>query len=165
MQYLINMKKALMVTLSMLLLGAGCKSSKNMSTVEAQSGDGPNLVISMKKTSCYGRCPVYEISIFSDHRVVLKGEKYLDYVGTFTATIPAEEYQQLYDLFAKSSFFDFEDEYMTAVSDLPTTYLYFSTQRRSKKIRDYYGSPQELKDLETMVAKLLDELQWKEETE
>ena len=154
-----------MVTLSVLLLGIGCKSSKNMTTLENEDESNPEMVISMKKTPCYGTCPVYEIKIFTNHKASLIAERNLPHIGEYTAIVPTEKYNELVDAFSNSSFFEFEDSYVAGITDLPTTFIYFSNQRRSKKIKDYYGSPQELKDLETMVAKLLDELQWKEETE
>ena len=153
---------ALIVTLCF-SAALGCATNKKVASIA--NGDTPALVISMKKTSCYGTCPVYELSVFSDHTAVLEGERHLDFIGKFKAKVPDALYRELVDTFENSSFFDFDNEYTAAYSDLPTTYLFYSNLRRSKKIRDYYGSPEALKQLESRVAELIEELDWEEISE
>ena len=75
--------------------------------------------------------------------------------------MPTERYQQLVDAFNESDFFDFHSEYTASMSDLPTTYVYYTDLRNSKEIKDYYGSPQALKDLEERVEALVNDLDWK----
>ena len=43
-----------------------------------------------------------------------------------------------------------EDEYFEHISDLPRTYI----QIFDKKILDYYGAPEELKELEVLIDKI-----------
>ena len=151
------MRIASIVTLTILGL-VGCASNQKMTAV--QTSDEPSLIISMKRTACYGTCPVYELSIYSNHTATLTAEEHLDIQGNYSAKISDETYQALVDAFNGSDFFDFEDEYTSNMSDLPTTFIYYSDLRRSKKIRDYYGSPEELRQLEDRVETLITDLDW-----
>lgn len=128
-------------------------------TVQKTVSDLP--VISMIKTACFGSCPVYEINIFYDGKVELKGEMFMDLIGGFRADLTKSELKQLINAFEERDFFAFEDEYSAKITDLPTTYLSFNYQGRNKKIKDYYNAPEELKALEKMVAELLEKLDWK----
>ena len=119
-------------------------------------------VISMKKTSCMGDCPVYEISIYSNRTVLLKAEENLELEGTYKSKLSKENYEELVTAFENSNFFSFKNEYTSRIfKDLPTTWIFYSTSDRQKKIKDYYGAPEELKKLEIMVASLIDSLEWK----
>lgn len=143
-----------------LLLGfISCQTSKK--GMDAATDAKGIVVISMKKTICFGSCPVYEIKIFDDLKVSLIGEKYLDQIGSFEAKISKTRLSELTEMFSEAKFFEFEDKYYEAYSDLPTTYIMFSQDDQSKEIMDYYGAPEALKSLEAEVALLLEELDWK----
>jgi hypothetical protein len=43
------------------------------------------------------------------------------------------------------------DEYSEKITDLPTTYI----QIKEKKIKDYFGAPKKLKDLETLIEEIV----------
>jgi hypothetical protein len=116
----------------------------------------------MKKTACYGTCPVYRLQIYSDLTVTLKGERHIDYIGDYVAIIEKEKLASLRDQFRKADFFSFEKEYKKAISDLPTTYVYFEDEGNTKEVMDYSGAPQSLRDLEEELAKLLEVLEWKQ---
>ncbi len=137
-----------------------CRTSK--SSFNASSVDAAPVIISMKKTACYGTCPVYEIQIYGDLTVTLKGERNIDRIGNFKSVIKKESLDRLVDRFREADFFSFEDEYTGNYTDLPTTYLFFSDQGKTKKIMDYYGAPSSLRELEEQVALLLQELDWEQ---
>ena len=155
------MKIFIYVTLTIAFIS--CHTTKKMSTTDtaALAVTDKAIVISMKKTMCYGQCPVYEVEIYNDLMAKYKGEKNVDNVGEFIATVPEERYNTLLEQFKNARFFEFKKEYRAPVSDLPTTYLFFSYEGKSKKVMDYYGAPESLKALENLVAELVNELEWK----
>ena len=91
----------------------GCKSAKTISESEP--------VIYMNKTACFGTCPDYDISIFSDGSVLLNARQFVEMEGTFEAKLPKEELKALVNDFKGSQFDDFENEYKSNKTDLPTT--------------------------------------------
>jgi len=150
-------------TYMLLLFLMSCQTSKRGFAAGVVKNNG--LVVSMKKTICYGTCPAYEIKIYDNLEVSLKGEKYLDLIGSFESKISKARLGELSQMFSDANFFEFDNKYYEAFSDLPTTYIMFSQDGQSKEIMDYYGAPEALKKLEEEVAKLLDELDWKKVNE
>lgn len=141
-----------LVLLSFVLVFTCCKSTQVPPAEEA--------VIIMKKTPCMGPCPEYELMIFADRKVVIDARQHLDIKGRYISELPADRYEELINKFKESDFFAFEDEYTSNVTDLPTTFVTFRSEGREKSIMDYHGAPEELKELEKAVHKLIVELEW-----
>lgn len=110
------------------------------------------LLISMDKTDCRGKCPVYSVKIFQDGTVFYTGIKNVDRIGTFTKLLPMKKVEKVRNAFYNSYFFDFDSEYKSTITDLPTIYISFTHENITKQIRDYYGAPAQLKSLEEMIA-------------
>jgi hypothetical protein len=113
------------------------------------------LLIRMEKTPCYGKCPVYTLSIGQDGRGVFEGKENTDYTGLYTFRLRRAQIDELHEAFERAGFFSMEDKYHAYVTDLPTVYLTYRSGGKEKKIMDYYGAPQELKDLENQVETLV----------
>lgn len=118
--------------------------------------------IEMTKTACFGACPDYDISIDGNGIALFEGRQHAPRKGSYQLNIGQEKAKTIFDAFQNANFWAFEDEYTSNISDLPTTFLTFSHDGKSKKIKDYYGSPDELKALEKMLEELVDEDGWGE---
>lgn len=122
--------------------------------------DETKLIISYHQTTGYGNNPEYKIELFSNRQMFLTASKNLDKEGKFMRLLSEKEYSEIINTFSSSSFFSFKDEYTSEMLDLPTRYIYFSHDGKEKKIKDYYGSPEELKELEFLVRSFLDRVGW-----
>jgi len=107
--------------------------------------------IKMKKDPCFGFCPVYIFTIDGTGSATFNGERNVDKEGNWTRTLSPEETSALFQAFGNAKFWDFEEEYTDSMTDLPTTWITFSHQGQTKTIKDYYGAPEALKNLEKMV--------------
>ncbi len=141
-----NMKPLFLIAFICCLF-IGCNTSMKCSADN-------EIVFSMSKTRCYGKCPVYTIDIYSNGHVIYEGKSNVDKIGRFEKNITQTELSDLKKAFLDSKFFDFEDEYVSNATDLPTTYILFRNNGEEKKIKDYHRAPKELKALE----KLLDDI-------
>lgn len=134
-----------------------CSSAKNTTKQEQQN----DIVITMQKTPCYGRCPVYEITINGDGSSKFVGRRFVDSIGVFEKQFSQVEVNSLVKAFEEAKFFEMQDEYTSKVSDMSTTYVSFSVNGKTKRIKDYYNAPAELKELEKMIEKLAFTPGWK----
>ena len=107
--------------------------------------------IELKKDPCFGFCPVYEFRIDGKGYAVFTGDRNVDKEGRWERRLTPEETNQLFQAFDESNFWAFEDEYVAEVTDLPTTWITLRLGEQQKTIKDYYGAPEPLKDLEKMV--------------
>lgn len=113
------------------------------------------IVIELQRTPCYGSCPVHTIKIGKNGKGLYEGVRNSEYTGTYRFRLTTEEMARLERSFENTGFFDLEDRYYRHVSDLPTTWITFRSGGRSKKIMDYYGAPEKLKNLEKEIENLV----------
>lgn len=154
---LINISSLKYVTLVLLI--SSCNSSKNVSGVNSGT-ENSYKVATLIKTACYGSCPVYEMTIYSNLVVEFSGERFVNNIGKFTSRIAQSDLQDLQDAFFQNEFFQLEDEYTSLVSDLPTTFVYYSDGKKSKTVKDYTGAPESLKELEKLLEGFVESLEW-----
>lgn len=141
------------VTVLITILVSSCAIHKDLPESE--------IVISLKKTPCMGDCPVYTLEIYKDRSMVFEGKRNAILTGDFFSRLSRTQLKELQEAFTGVSFFNLKDEYTTKVTDLPTTYIYYSNGAKSKRIKDYYGAPEKLKELEDKVEQLIETSNWK----
>ncbi len=114
----------------------------------------------MSKTACFGACPVYEFKIDGKGKATYEGLKFVELEGKHEMDYPPETVNDLFKAFAEADFWSFEDEYTDQIADLPTTYLTFTHDGKTKKIKDYYNAPEKLKALEKKVEAIVETTLW-----
>jgi len=72
------MKRLIYITVLLVLYS--CAATKNYTR--------DDILLSMKKSGCYGPCPVYEMKIYKNGFVKLIAEEYLDLKGEFYTKLP-----------------------------------------------------------------------------
>jgi hypothetical protein len=120
-----------------------------------------DVVVYFEATRCYGTCPVFSYKIHEDGTARYEGKEYVENEGIYETTVSSADMEDLIEIFYKYNFFDFQDRYTDHVSDLPTIYVYLSHDGKRKKITDYHGAPESLKDMEIEIVEKLRSLKWK----
>jgi len=111
----------------------------------------PKIIISLEKTACFGRCPVFKIIIYNNGEALYNGKKFVKKVGEHDLKVSKREIDKILSKAKKIGFNNLKNEYSERITDLPTTYIMIN----NKKIKDYYGAPSELKDLEKLIEKIV----------
>lgn len=111
-------------------------------------------VIEMRTTPCYGRCPVYSVSIDGLGMANYEGKRFVDREGKHKKQFNAQETNDIFKTFEELDLWKYKDEYVGDVTDLPTTYLTFTHNGKTKKIRMYYDVPAELRALAKQVEEM-----------
>ena len=127
-----------------------------------QKNKFPEPIILLERTMCYGTCPAYKIEIYQNGEGFYHGNRFVNKKGKFEFSIKNIDISYIIKKAEEINFFDMEDQYTEAISDLPKTYI----KIKNKLIEDYYGAPQELKELEKLIDKVvLKNLNWKSYSE
>lgn len=121
----------------------------------------PDPVITLEKTACFGACPVYTLNIYNSGIIELTGKENLPYKGKYCSRLKRAEWTRIRQAYLSGQFFSFKDQYTSRVKDLPSTFVTFRSEGKSKTIEDYDGAPEELKKLEEMVVRLIETQRWK----
>ncbi len=119
--------------------------------------------ILLKKDPCFGVCPVYSFKVDGKGNATFSGVRNVSKIGSWKRQLTPAATNELFKAFEASNFDQFQDQYTAQVTDLPTTWVTFKTAVFEKTIKDYYGAPEALKNLEKMVEVIAEEdTEWKQ---
>lgn len=113
------------------------------------------MLIELKRTPCYGFCPVYTLKIDKNGKGLFDGVENVEKIGSFSFSLSYDELVELDNAFLQIDFYQLRNIYDAQVSDLPTTYITYNKDGNRKKIMDYYGAPEELRTLENRIQTLV----------
>jgi hypothetical protein len=149
---------------SFLLLLAPCNGPKSTSSSSPPADAGIKLkkmIISYEKTVCFGTCPAFTMTINGEtNKITYKGDSNVEKIGNYEKSISDEDLSKLAETFEKNKFFEMKDEYNGQMTDLPSKYVSLSYDGKSKKVRDRYNAPAELKEIEKSLDAIADSEGW-----
>lgn len=128
-----------------------------------------DFVIKLERTSCFGACPVYSVSIDAKGAVTYEGKKFVRVGGRQTDQIPVSRVAELVATVDRIRFFELDNQYRfirnadgttTSVTDLPTTLVTVTRGGQTKQIEDYIGAPESLHQLEKEVDEAARTKRW-----
>ncbi len=122
--------------------------------------DYQNAVITIRRGMCYGMCPDYTLTIHGDGKIEWDGRHFVYPKGFRRAEINPDDVKELVDEFYRIGYFDMKDEYTANITDLPHTMTSIFVNGQTKQVIDYYGAPQELRQLETMIDDVGGAVNW-----
>jgi len=102
-------------------------------------------VITLERTTCFGTCPAYKVSIFADGSVLYEGRDFVKTKGDAHGQITKEELQQLVREFEKIDYLKLDDEYSDGKNcpefwtDYPSAITSLSQDDKTKRVVHYYG--------------------------
>lgn len=135
-----------------LFLAASASIHAGADAPDVQSPAVPDdLVIKLERTACFGTCPVYTVTIDARGNVTYDGTSFVRVQGRQTDRIPVASVGKILETAARIGFFGLKDEYSALVSDLPSTFITITRDGRTKRIEDYFGAPDGLKELERQI--------------
>lgn len=151
----------------MLMTLVGCKTTSDKTpdaeTVTQQpvkATNGPELLLSLKRTPCFGRCPVYTVQLFADGRVHWTGDANVRERGDREGRLSADEISKIAARIEATDFAKWKPDYMNhQVTDMPGAVVTW----KGKTIRHYHGdesAPVDLTALETDLDVLLGTAKW-----
>ncbi len=138
-------------------------------TQGAQPAVPDDFVIKLERTSCFGPCPVYSVTIDATGSVTYEGKKFVRVGGRQSDQIPVSQVAELVATVDRVRLFELNDEYRvirnpdgttTMVTDLPTTFVTVTMGGRSKRVEDYFGAPELLHQLEKAIDEAARTARW-----
>ncbi len=127
------------------LLFAGCGPSANMSL------NNMNKVIEMTKGPCYGRCPVFTLTIYDKGIASYKGERYTDRLGTYVKKLEKEQVERLLREFKNANLWQYKDAYRGRIPDMQSVSITYYEGSRKKTVTGKEIRPNSVKWLESLL--------------
>jgi hypothetical protein len=105
-----------------------------------------HAVITLERTVCFGSCPVYKLTIYSDGRVLYQGIRFVKRKGKAVGRISRKAFNDLVQEFTNNEFFGLYDAYVPGspgcpqvATDLPSAIISLELNGKKKSIRHYHG--------------------------
>ena len=108
-------------------------------------------IISLEKTACFGTCPIFKITIYNNGETNYIGKKFVKKPGNHKLNLKQKEIDLILKKAKKINFQNLKKEYTENISDLPTTYIMI----KNKTIKNHFGAPDKLKELETLIERII----------
>ena len=133
-----------------------------------------DLVITLKRTACFGTCPVYELTIDAKGNVAFDGQKHTKTLGNAAGKIAAGDIDRLIAEFNTAGFLDLDDNYDQKTcpeyaTDMSTVIVSLRQNGQTKTVNHYLGCstkgdhkpyPPGLRELEDKIDQAARTSQW-----
>src|SRR6185312_8690071 len=97
---------------------------------------------SLERSACFGKCPVYSVTVYRDGRVVYDGRANVGQKGRVEGTLTPVQLGQLAQAFRNAHFFELQHQTTNRyATDMAGATLTFSDAGQTRSIRDYHGDP------------------------
>lgn len=102
-------------------------------------------VITLERTTCFGTCPAYKVSIFGDGLVLYEGKDFVKTKDTADGRITKDELARLVREFEKIDYLKLNDRYGEGDScpegwtDYPSAITSFNSNGKQKTVHHYLG--------------------------
>ena len=122
-----------------------------------------SLMVRLQRTACFGRCPIYTLSIFQNGTAIYKGEKWVEKEGLFKSRVNKRQLEQIFSKAKEISFYKMKEQYDNAyITDLPSTITTLKTDSGFKIVANRYEGPEELQELERLIDDIANSLEWEQ---
>jgi len=123
----------------------------------------PNLLLSLERYPCFGKCPVFEIEFFDNGFVRYTGKRYMDLIGNYSTNINKRELNDLLTYAVNINYPDLSTTYPRngkVILDVPFTITYVKYGAEINRIENHHNAPIDLIKFEEHIELLINNLNW-----
>jgi len=139
---------SLLFCLTIPMLITSCGPSANMTLNPADK------VIEMTKGPCYGRCPVFKLTIYKNGIASYEGERYTDRLGTYVKKLDKGELESIIGEFKRANMWQFRDTYRGRIPDMQSVSIMYKEGGKSKTVTGKEIRPNAVKWLEAQLDRI-----------
>lgn len=127
------------------LTSTGCGAGANMSL------NNMNKVIEMSKGPCYGRCPVFTLTIYDKGVASYTGERDTDRLGTYVKRLDKVQMERLLREFKNANLWQYKDAYRGRIPDMQSVSITYYEGAKKKTVTGKEIRPNSVKWLESLL--------------
>lgn len=132
-----------------------CKTSKDLPKLKKK-----DVVYSLQKGSCLGKCAVYTLKVYNNKYVTYEGVAGGSKIGLYYKMITDSVYNDLELSFSEANFFEFEDEYISDIVDFPQIIVGQQKGKIYKKVKYKENRPKPLQHLQLKLEEIANSYEW-----
>ena len=117
-------------------------------------------IIEMSKGPCYGRCPVFTLTVYENGIASYEGERYTDRLGTYVKKLEKGQMERLLGEFKRANVWQFRDSYRGRIPDMQSVTITYREGNKKKTITGKEIRPNAVKWLETQLDQVAQSEGW-----
>ncbi|MFY7972371.1 MAG: DUF6438 domain-containing protein [Flavobacteriales bacterium] len=122
----------------------------------------PVVVLFYERTPCFGMCPSFNLTVYSNGKATYEGKNFVDHIGFYQSQWDATALQNIMTAAEKISYFSLADRYdQQGVTDLPTVRTRLLKDGNLKEVANRYKGPKELQSLYQVIDDQIKLSEWK----
>ncbi len=87
-------------------------------------------LIFLQKTACHGACPIYKATLYSNGKIIYRGEKFTPYIGEIETQLSQKDLMHLINEFEKIQFGQYSSHYVNdKISDVPSIIIQYKEKQ------------------------------------
>jgi len=133
-----------------------CNTSKELPKLNSK-----DIVYSLQKGSCLGKCAVYSLKVYNNKYVTYEGVAGGNKIGLYYKMISDSVYNDLVLIFSEANFFEFEDEYISDIADFPQIIIGQQKDKIYKKVKYKENRPKNLYNIQLKLEEIANSFEWK----
>jgi hypothetical protein len=140
--------------------GGGTDTTQTDSLPPVATHDYGGAVLTLERTTCFGRCPSYTLKVEGNGKISYEGRDFVAVTGPQTSQITPAAVQGLVDEFFKIDYFSLQDTFTSSITDVPDFITSLSIDGKQKTVFDRDGAPAPLRALENKIDEVTNSAQW-----
>lgn len=141
----------------LLILASACSGSKN--SVSPNFVPSPVDRITLKRTGCFGTCPIYEVMIFGNGIVSYEGKAYTTKEGKYAGQLSPTEAITLFNKVNQMPWETYPEEYPIDNVDFPQFFIGYQANDIDKLVKGNTKAAEELLALSKEIDELIESLE------
>lgn len=121
------------------------------------SSESPEIIFSLNTTSCMGECPVYELSLYGDKKLVFEGKEHTALEGIHKKELTDEQFEKLMGIIEMANWVDLKPTYRSNMTDLPTQNFIYNRNGVNANVSKYGSEPKELREMSDLILTFVEE--------
>ncbi len=114
-----------------------------------------------QRGACYGMCPIFNLTIFTDGQAIYEGKNFVDRIGFYRTTMDETVLQKITKSAMSIGYFSLEEEYDNPhITDIPTTKTALRSEYTLKWVTNRYKGPASLKIFYNEVDSIIGHQTW-----
>ena len=142
-------------TLTISLLAFSCKSTKQVTNLKKDE-----IRFSLKKGACFGKCPIYALTINQAGYATFEGEANTDKLGIYGKQITEDQFKSIESAFIEAKFETYPDEFASQIADLPTITIGYHNGEIYREVSGKEDRPEQVSQLQFSLEKIADSGNW-----
>jgi inner membrane protein involved in colicin E2 resistance len=120
-----------------------------------------SLFAQIQRTACFGRCPIYTLSVYESGYVEYLGKKWVEKEGRFAAEVDQKVLDKLMKEAKAINYFDLNHQFDSKnVTDLPSTITTLKGKEGFHIVVNRYQAPEELSEFAHQFDQLFKDVKW-----